>query len=99
MKKILIGGLVVILLGGGGIVGYYLLSGNNQEDASTITIATFNIQNLGRDKAYQVPNVVKIIEQFDLGADQEEMNYMIQGEREQLQCKQSSILWERIGHL
>ncbi len=75
MKKILIGGLVVILLGGGGIVGYYLLSGNNQEDASTITIATFNIQNLGRDKAYQVPNVVKIIEQFDLVAVQEVMNY------------------------
>lgn len=77
MKKYFIGGLIVALLGSGGVVGYYLW-GN--DDSSTITVATYNIQNLGRNKDYQVPNAVKIIKQFDLVAIQEVMNYG-QGER------------------
>ena len=77
MKKFFIGSLIVVLIGGGGVVGYYFL-GNNEPltiEDNTITVATFNVQNLGRDKAYQVPNVARIVEQFDIVAIQEVMNY------------------------
>ena len=42
---------------------------------TTITVATFNIEKLGKNNAYQVGNAVKIIEQFDLVAIQEVMNF------------------------
>ena len=75
MNKFVISGLIVILLGGGGVVGWYLLSDNGTEEASTITVGTFNLEKLGRDNDFQVPNAVKIIQQFDLVALQEVMNF------------------------
>ena len=41
----------------------------------TITLATFNIQNLGRDKPDQPKLAAEIIKQFDVVAIQEVMNY------------------------
>lgn len=78
--------LVALLTGGG---AYYLLTdeSNSQPEEATlesqpsnqlpdsIIVATFNIQNLGKNNAFQVRNAARIIQGFDLVAVQEIMNY------------------------
>jgi len=78
MRKMMLGGVLVVLFGGGGIAAWWMLDedGSNGETTSeTITLATFNIQNLGRDKPDQAKLAAEIIKQFDVVAVQEVMNY------------------------
>ena len=78
MQRILIGSTLVVLFGAGGIVAWWILdeNGSNGETTpQTITLATFNIQNLGRDKPDQPKLAAEIIKQFDVVAIQEVMNY------------------------
>ena len=78
MQKYVIGGTLVVLFGTGGIAAWWMLDGNDANDGATpqtITLATFNIQNLGRDKPDQPKLAAEIIKQFDVVAIQEVMNY------------------------
>ena len=77
MNKFVLGGLIVVLVGGGGVAGWYFLNGDGEPvpENSTITLGTFNVQNLGKASDFQVANVASIIGQFDLVAIQEVMNY------------------------
>ena len=78
MQKYVIGGTLAILFGVGGIAAWWMLDGNDPNGGAThqtITLATFNIQNLGRDKPDQPRLAAEIIKQFDVVAIQEVMNY------------------------
>ena len=45
------------------------------QELEPIKVATFNLQQLGRNVPLQVPNAAKVIPQFDLVAIQEGMNF------------------------
>ena len=71
MQRILIGGTLVVLFGEGGIAAWWMLDGNGSNGKTTpktITLLTFNIQNLGRDKPDKPKLAAEIIKQFDVVA-------------------------------
>ena len=78
MQKFVIGSVLVVLFGAGGIAAWWMLDENDpngETTSKTITLATFNIQNLGREKPDQPKLAAEIIKQFDVVAIQEVMNY------------------------